>query len=148
MIVNTRPSDGRWLDSSNACRNVPPAWTEMSYSYSVCRDVSYHTGIERCVMYRSSFRTYPSFLNPRAHSAHNTWTTLWSFRSFSSGTPSSYILSTIMNNVNFHTEFLHISKTNYPFWINFDFTVHSQLKNLSPKSHKIVGVAPFLQGET
>ena len=90
-----RPSNGRWIDFSNACRNVPPTWTETSYSYSVCRDVNTHTGIERCVMYRSSFRTFPSFLNPRAHSAHNTWTTLWSFRSFSSKTHSSFILSTI-----------------------------------------------------
>ena len=57
-------------------RNVPPAWTETSFSYSVCRDVNTHNRIERCVMYRSSFRTFPSFLNPRAHSAHNTWATL------------------------------------------------------------------------
>ena len=33
-IVNIRPSDGRWIDFSNACRNVPPAWAETSYSYS------------------------------------------------------------------------------------------------------------------
>ena len=77
--MNIRPIDGRWINFSNACRNVTPAWTESSYSYSVCHDISTHTGIERCVMYRSSFRTFPSFLNSRAHSAHNTWTTLWSF---------------------------------------------------------------------
>ena len=65
------------------------------HSYSVCRDVNTHTGTERCVMYRSSFRTFPSFLNPREYSAHNTWTTLWSFRSFSSKPQSSFILSTI-----------------------------------------------------
>ena len=73
-------------------------------------------------MYRSSFRTFPSFLNPRAHSAHNTWTTFWSFRSFSSKTQSSFILSTITEQwkyetKSFHTEFLHISKMKYPFWI-------------------------------
>ena len=60
----------------------PPAWTETSYSYLVCRDASTHNRIERCVMYRSSFRTFPSFLNPRAHSAHNMWATFWSFRDF------------------------------------------------------------------
>ena len=46
-------------------------------------------------MYRSTFRTFPSFLNPRAHSAHYKWATLWSFRGFSSKTQSSFILSTI-----------------------------------------------------
>ena len=93
--------------------NVPPAWTETSYSYSVCRDVNTHTGIERCVMYRSSFRTFPSFLNPRAHSAHNTWTTLWSFRSFSSETQSSFILSLEVS----VPKYLYIFKTKYPFWM-------------------------------
>ena len=92
--MNIRPSDGRWIDFSNACRNVPSAWTETAYSYSVCHDVNTHTGTERCVMYRSSFRTFPSFLNPRAHSAHNTWTTIWSFRSFPSKTQCSFKLST------------------------------------------------------
>ena len=45
-------------------------------------------------MYRSSFRTFPSYLNSRANSTHNTWTTVWSFRRFSSKTQSSFILST------------------------------------------------------
>ena len=36
-----------------------------------------------------------SILNPRAHSAHTTWTILWSFRRFSSKTQSSFILSAI-----------------------------------------------------
>ena len=142
--MNIRPSDGRWIDFRNACRNVPPAWTEMSYSYSVCCDVSTHTGIERCVMYRSSFRTFPSFLNPRAHSAHSTWTTLWSFRGFSSKTQPSFIISTITEQWKFSYRFFYI----YPKWnilfecitINFDFTVHSQFKNLCSKSHKIVYV--------
>ena len=95
--------------------------TETSYSYSIWRDVNTHTGIERCVMNRSSFRTFPSFLNPRAYSAHNTWTTIC-FRSFSSKTQSSFILSTIneqwkYETKSFHTEFLHISETQYPFWM-------------------------------
>ena len=47
------------------------------------------------ILYRSSFSTFPSFLNPRAHSAHNTWTTLWNFRSFSSKMQYSFTLSTI-----------------------------------------------------
>ena len=119
--MNIRPSGGRWIDFSKACWNAPPAWTETSYSYSVCRDVNTYTGIERCFMYRSRFRTFQSFLNPRAHSAHITWTTLWSFRSFSSNTQSFFILSTIIEQwkyetKSFHTEFLHISKMKYPFW--------------------------------
>ena len=128
--MNIRSSDGRWIDLSNACRNVPPPWTETSYSYSACLDVNTHTRIERCVMYRSSFRTVPSFLNPRAntseysahntwtYSVHNTWTTLWSFRSFSSKTQSSFILSTtITEQWKFSYRILHISKTIYPFWM-------------------------------
>ena len=90
-----------------------PAWTEPSCSYSVCRDVNTHTGIERCVMYRSSFRTFPSHLNPRAYSAHNTWTTLWSFCSFSSKMQSSFILPSITE----QWKCLHIAKTKYPFWM-------------------------------
>ena len=57
-IVNIRTSDGRWIDFSNACRNVPPVWTETSYSYSVCCDVNTHTGTERCVMHVGIFETY------------------------------------------------------------------------------------------
>ena len=60
------------MDFSNACRNVPSAWTETSNSYLVCRNVNTHTGIERCVMYLSSFHTFPSILNPRTHIAHTT----------------------------------------------------------------------------
>ena len=97
----------------------PPAWTETSYSYSVCRDVNTHNGIERCVMYRSSFRTFPSFLNPRAHSAHNTWANLWSFRGFSSKTQSSFILSTITEQWKFsYRIFTYIQNEIYPFWMD------------------------------
>ena len=115
--MNIRPSDGRWLDFSNACRNVPLAWTETSYSYSVCRDVNTHTGIERCVMYRSSFRTLPSFFNPRAHSSHNTWTTLWNFRSFLSKTESSFILSAITEQWKFSYRMFVYIQNEISFWM-------------------------------
>ena len=160
--MNIRPSEGRRTDFSNACRNVPPTWTETSYSYSVCRDVNTHTGIECCVMYRSSFRTFPSFLIPRAHSAHNMLTTLWSFRSFSSKPQSSFILSTKTEQWKFHTESLHISKTKYPdkLWFHCPLTIK---KSVSQKSrlffiekiyHKQIDTGKqnrctsFLQGET
>ena len=115
--MNIRPSDGRWIDFSNACRNVPAAWTEKSYSYSVCRDVNIHTGLKRCVMYRSSFHTFPSFLNPRAHSAHNTWTTLWSSRSFSRKTQSSFILSTITEQWKFSYRIFTYIQNEISFWM-------------------------------
>ena len=93
-------------------------------------------------MHRSSFRTFQSFLNPRAHSAHNMWTTLWSFRRFSSKTQTSFILSTITEQWKFsYGIFTYIQKTNFLFEcipLNFDFTVHSQFEHLCPKSHKIV----------
>ena len=158
--MNIRPSDG----PSNACRNVLPAWTETSYSYSVCRDVNTHTGIERCVMYRSSFRTFPSFLNPREHSAHNTWTTFWSFRSFFK---QNAVLFHIVNNYYVMEVFIPIfyiyPKRNILFEcmpINFDFIVHSQFVTKSflllskrfIKKHSThenrIGIATFLQGET
>ena len=105
-------------------------------------DINTHTGIEHCIMYRSSFRTFPFFLNPRAHNAHNTWTTLWSFRSFSSKTQSSFILSTITEQWKFSYQIFYIyPKRNILFEcipINFEFTVHSQLKNRCPKSQKTV----------
>ena len=135
MIVNTRPRDGRWIDSNNACRNVSPAWTEMSYSYSLCRDFNYHTGIERCVMYRSNFRTFPSFLNPRAHSAHYTWTTLWSFRNFSNETQSSFILSTITEQWKFSYRIFTYIRNELSFfnklWFHCPLTIK---KSVSQKS--------------
>ena len=51
----------RPMDTVASSRNVPSAWNETSYSYLVFRDVNTHTGNERGVMYRSSFRTFPSF---------------------------------------------------------------------------------------
>ena len=88
-------------------------------------------------MYRPSFRTFPSFLNPRVHSAHNTWATLWNFHSFSSKTQSSFILSTTTEQWKFLYRILtYILLEWIP--INFDFTVHSQFKSQCPKSHKIV----------
>ena len=70
-------------------------------------------------MYRSTFRTFPSFLNPRAHSAHYTWATLWSFRGFSSKTQSSFILSTITEQWKFsYRIFTYIQNEIYPFWMD------------------------------
>ena len=116
-----------------------PAWTETSYSYSVCRDVNTHNGIERCVMYLSSFRTFPTFLNPTAHSAYNTWATLWSFRGFSSKTQSSFILSTITEQWKFsYRIFTYIQNEIYPFWMDsYKLWFHCPLtiqKSVSQKS--------------
>ena len=70
-------------------------------------------------MYRSSFRTFQSFLNPRAYSAHNTWASLWSFRGFSSKTQSSFILSTITEQWKFsYRIFTDIQNEIYPFWMD------------------------------
>ena len=70
-------------------------------------------------MYRSSFRTFLSFLNPRAHSAHNTWATLWSFRGFSSKPQASFILSTITEQWKFsYRIFTYIQNEIYPFWMD------------------------------
>ena len=132
----------RFLQCSPVEMYPLPAWTETSCSYSICRDVNTHTGIECCVMYCSSVCTFSSFLSPRAYSTHNTSTTIWSFRSFSSKTQSSFSLSTITEQWKFpYRIFTYIRKRNIIFEcipINFDFTVHSQFKNLCPKSHKIV----------
>ena len=133
--MNIRLSDGRWIDFSNACWNVPNAWTVTSYSYSVCRDVNTHSRIERCVMCRSSFRNFPSFLDARAHSAHNTWATLWSVRSFSSKTQSSFILSTITEEWKFsYRIFTYIQ--NETFFLNVSLKTHSQFKVYVPKVTK------------
>ena len=148
------------------CRNVPPAWTETSYSYSICRDVNTHTGIECCVMYCSSFCTFSSFLSPRAHSTHNTWTTIWSFRSFSS--KNAVLFQLVNNNWTmevFIPNFYIYPKTKYHFWMYpYKLWFHCPLtiqKSVSQKSqnrlffikkiyHKTIdiGVAAFLQGET
>ena len=90
-------------------------------------------------MYRSSFRTFPFFLNPRAHSAHNTWTNLWSFRGFSSKTQSSFILSTITEQWKFsHRIFTYIQNEIYPFWMDpYKLWLHCPLtiqKSVSQKS--------------
>ena len=90
-------------------------------------------------MYRSSFRTFPSFLNPRAHSAHNTWATLWSFRGFSSKTQSSFILSTITEQWKFsYRIFTDIQNEIYPFWMDpYKLWFHCPLtiqKSVSQKS--------------
>ena len=62
---------------------------------------------------------FPSFLNPRAHSAFNTWATLWSFRGFSSKTQSSFILSTITEQWKFsYRIFTYIQNEIYPFWMD------------------------------
>ena len=96
-------------------------------------------------MYRSSFRTFPSFLNPRAHSAH-TWTTLWSFRSFSSKTQSSFILSTITEQWKFsyriftyiQNEISFLDVSLYKVWLHCLLTIQ---KSVSQKSHNRL---PFL----
>ena len=169
--MNIRSSGGRWIDFSNACRNVPSAWTETSYSYSVF-------GISRCqyphwnwvlCYVPFSFRTFPYFLNPSTTRG----------RPFEASvvfqSKRSPILSTITEQWKwkvFIPNFYIYPKRNILFEfipINFDFTVHSQFKNLCPKRDKIVyflskrfitknrhpyrctgkkiGVAPFLQGE-
>ena len=102
-------------------------------------DVNTHNRIGRCVMYGSSFRTFPSFLNPRAHSAHNTWATLWSFRGFSSKTQSSFILSTITEQWKFsYRIFTDIQNEIYPFWMDpYKLWFHCPLtiqKSVSQKS--------------
>ena len=90
-------------------------------------------------MYRSSFRTFPSFLNLRAHSAYNTRATLWSFRGFSSKTQSSFILSTITEQWKFsYRIFTYIQNEIYPFWMDpYKFWFHCPLtiqKSVSQKS--------------
>ena len=90
-------------------------------------------------MYRSSFRTFPSFLNPRAHSAHNTWANLWSFRGFSSKTQSSFILSTLTEQWKFsYRIFTSIQNKIYPFWMDpYKLWFHCPLtiqKSVSQKS--------------
>ena len=90
-------------------------------------------------MYRSSFRTFPSFLNPRAHSAHNTWATLWNFHVFSSKTQSSFILSTTTEQWKFSYRILtYIQNEMYPFWMDpYKLWFHCPLtiqKSVSQKS--------------
>ena len=90
-------------------------------------------------MYRSSFRTFPSFLNPRAYSAHNTWANLWSFRGFSSKTQSSFIFSTITEQWKFsYRIFTYIQNEIYPFWMDpYKLWFHCPLtiqKSVSQKS--------------
>ena len=89
-------------------------------------------------MYRSSFRTFPSFLNTRAHSAHNTWATLWSFRDFSSKTHSSFILSTITEQWKFsYRIFIDIQNEIYPFWMDpYKLWFHCPLTIQKPVSQK------------
>ena len=101
-------------------------------------------------------------------SSGNTWTTLWSFRSFFK---QNTVLFHIVNN-NWTVEVLHISKTKYPFWMYpYKLWFHCPLtikKSVSQKSQNYyyyyflskwfitkkstkgnrIGVAPFLQGET
>ena len=175
-LYSEYPSQCWKMNRFQQCGNVPPAWTEMSNSYSVCRDVNTHTGIERCVMYLSSFRTFPSFFiiiffNPRAHSAHNTWTTLWSFRSFSSKMQSSSILSTItiqwkfsyriftyiQNEISFlislstHNSKICVPKVTKSFIFYQKDLSHTHTKKKKKKKKNTqgnrIGVATFLQGE-
>ena len=89
-------------------------------------------------MYRSSFRTFPSFLNPRAYSAHNMWATLWSFRDFSSKTQSSFILSTITEQWKFsYRIFTDIQNEIYPFWMDpYKLWFHCPLTIQKPVSQK------------
>ena len=89
-------------------------------------------------MYRSSFRTFPSFLNPRAYSAHNMWATLWSFRDFSSKTQSSFILSTITEKWKFsYRIFTDIQNEIYPFWMDpYKLWFHCPLTIQKPVSQK------------
>ena len=89
--MNIRPSDDRWIDFSN----VPCMDRNVIFVFGMSWCQYPYWNWARCYTYRSSFRTFLSFINPRAHSAHNTWTTLWNFRSFSSKTQSSFIVSTI-----------------------------------------------------
>ena len=137
----------------------PPALTKTSCLYAVCRDVNTHTGIERCVMYRSSFRTFPSYLNSRAHSTLNTWTTLWSFRRFSSKTQSSFILSTTNWTIEVFIPYFYIyPKRNVLFECNPINSLTVQ-KSVSQKSQNRLFFikkiyhknrhkeTPFLQGE-
>ena len=90
-------------------------------------------------MYRSTFCTFPSFLNPRAPSAHCTWATLWSFRGFSSKTQSSFILSTITEQWKFsYRIFTYIQNEIYPYWMDpYKLWFHCPLtiqKSVSQKS--------------
>ena len=89
-------------------------------------------------MCRSRFRTFPSFLNPRAHSAHNTWATLWSFCDFSSKTQSSFILSTITEQWKFsYRIFTGIQNEIYPFWMDpYKLWFHCPLTIHKPVSQK------------
>ena len=89
-------------------------------------------------MYRSTFRTFPSFLNPWAHSAHYTWATLWSFRGFSSKTQSSFILSTITEQWKFsYRIYTYIQNEIYPFWMDpYKLWFHCPFTNQKSVSQK------------
>ena len=106
----------------------------MQKSYSVC---PYWNWVLCYVPFK-----LPCSLNSRAYSAHSTWTTLWSFRSFLSKPQSSFILSTITEQWKFSYRMFTYIQNEISFFecipINFEFTVYSQFKNMCPKSHKIV----------